>query len=203
MAIAAPTPMMRAGLRAMLAGSDAQVIVDTPSFSEISSDLTGIDVVLVADDDLLHEGAGLRLDTGAPGILVLSSSGRSANILSELPLRGWGIVSPEAGSAELLAAIAAVAEGLVVLPVSLGKSILKGPASAAMLDGGPQEQLSAREHEVLELLSQGLSNKMIARNLQISEHTAKFHVSSIYSKLGASSRADAVSRGARKGLLTL
>jgi DNA-binding NarL/FixJ family response regulator len=63
--------------------------------------------------------------------------------------------------------------------------------------------LTAREHEVLELVGLGLSNKLIARQLQISEHTVKFHVSSISNKLGASSRTDAVRRGLRHGLITL
>src|SRR5437588_4256415 len=67
----------------------------------------------------------------------------------------------------------------------------------------PDESLTTREREVLELVSQGLSNKLIARRLQISEHTVKFHISSISSKLGASSRTDAVSRGLRRGLITL
>ena len=67
----------------------------------------------------------------------------------------------------------------------------------------PDEALTVREREVLELLSRGLPNKLIARRLQISEHTVKFHVSSIYAKLGASSRTDAVSRGVRRGLITI
>jgi len=56
---------------------------------------------------------------------------------------------------------------------------------------------------VLELVSQGLSNKLIARQLQISEHTVKFHISSITTKLGVASRTEAVSRGVRLGLITL
>ena len=64
-------------------------------------------------------------------------------------------------------------------------------------------ELTGREREVLELLGQGLSNKLIARRLTISEHTVKFHVGAIFTKLGASSRADAVSRGARSGLIVL
>jgi DNA-binding NarL/FixJ family response regulator len=67
----------------------------------------------------------------------------------------------------------------------------------------PGEALTVREREVLELLSRGLPNKLIARRLQISEHTVKFHVSSIYAKLGATSRTDAVSRGVRRGLITI
>jgi len=74
--------------------------------------------------------------------------------------------------------------------------------SALPADAG-DEPLTSREHEVLDLLGQGLSNKQIARRLAISEHTVKFHVSSLYAKLGATSRTDAVSRGARRGLITL
>ncbi len=67
----------------------------------------------------------------------------------------------------------------------------------------PSEPLTAREREVLDLLGRGLSNKKIARDLKISEHTVKFHVSSIYAKLGAENRAEAVSLGARLGLISL
>ena len=58
-------------------------------------------------------------------------------------------------------------------------------------------------NQVLELLARGLANKQIAVSLGISEHTAKFHVSSIYSKLGATNRAEAVRTGIQKGLVSL
>ena len=63
------------------------------------------------------------------------------------------------------------------------------------------EPLTPREREVLVLLSLGLSNREIAERLGISPHTAKFHVSSIFGKLGAGSRAEAVSQGIRDGLI--
>lgn len=65
------------------------------------------------------------------------------------------------------------------------------------------EPLTARERDVLEWLSLGLSNRGIAERLGISEHTVKFHVTSIYGKLGVSSRAEAVRGAARRGLITL
>jgi two-component system, NarL family, response regulator YdfI len=65
------------------------------------------------------------------------------------------------------------------------------------------EALTPRELEVLEVLGQGLSNRAIASLLAISEHTVKFHVSSIFSKLGAENRTDAVRRGVRLGLIVL
>lgn len=67
----------------------------------------------------------------------------------------------------------------------------------------PVEQLTPRELEVLELLVQGLSNRSIASRLAISDQTVKFHVSSIFGKLGALNRADAVRRAIRRQLVAL
>ena len=108
--------------------------------------------------------------------------------------------------AELQAAVMAVAQGFVVLPVAYSEQFSEQrsvPVIGALNLSTPDEALTNREREVLELVSQGLSNKLIARRLQISEHTVKFHISSISTKLGASSRTDAVSRGVRRGLITL
>ena len=66
-----------------------------------------------------------------------------------------------------------------------------------------EEHLTRRELEVLEVLAEGLSNRAIASRLGISEHTVKFHVASIFAKLGAENRTDAVRRGVRQGLITL
>lgn len=65
------------------------------------------------------------------------------------------------------------------------------------------EPLTARERDVLEWLALGLSNRAIATRLGISEHTVKFHVTSIYGKLAVSSRAEAIRRAVRRGLITL
>lgn len=66
-----------------------------------------------------------------------------------------------------------------------------------------EEPLTAREREVLGLLADGLSNRGIASRLGISEHTVKVHVSTIYAKLRASNRAEAVTRGVRRGLVAI
>jgi DNA-binding NarL/FixJ family response regulator len=65
------------------------------------------------------------------------------------------------------------------------------------------EPLTPREIEVLELVTEGLSNKAIAERLGISDQTVKFHLASILGKLGASNRTDAVRRAVRLGLVTL
>jgi DNA-binding NarL/FixJ family response regulator len=66
-----------------------------------------------------------------------------------------------------------------------------------------QERLTAREFEVLRLLSEGLANREIASRLAISEHTAKFHISSILGKLNVATRTEAVSQGIRRGLIPI
>jgi len=70
-------------------------------------------------------------------------------------------------------------------------------------DDEPQEALTPREVQVLELLAEGLPNKAIAARLSISDQTVKFHVSAICGKLGAANRTDAVRRAVRRGLITL
>ena len=65
------------------------------------------------------------------------------------------------------------------------------------------EPLTSREHEVLEQMAAGLSNRQIASALGISEHTVKFHVSAVLGKLGVSSRSAAIRHGIRQGLVTM
>jgi len=65
------------------------------------------------------------------------------------------------------------------------------------------EALTEREHDVLDLVADGLSNREIASALAISEHTVKFHLASIFGKLGASTRTEAVHRGLRHGVIEL
>ena len=104
---------------------------------------------------------------------------------------------------ELRAAIAAAAEGLLVLHPDFANRALAAPSQAAPDNGPAAQALSPRESEILNLLAVGLGNKQIASQLNISEHTVKFHVSSIFNKLNASSRAEAVAIGARRGLILL
>ena len=76
------------------------------------------------------------------------------------------------------------------------------PARADREPESPIEPLTPREHEVLQRLAEGLSNRMIAQRLEISEHTVKFHVNAILGKLSAQSRTEAVAHAARLGLIT-
>jgi NarL family two-component system response regulator YdfI len=120
---------------------------------------------------------------------------------------GAGAVLPRSASrAEIVAAIKAVTNGLVVLPRELLVTLIGG---ASLADGLPDGQESAdarltpRELEVLAAMADGASNKAIARRLEISFHTAKFHVAAILAKLDADSRTEAVTRAAQLGLVML
>jgi two-component system, NarL family, response regulator YdfI len=108
----------------------------------------------------------------------------------------------DATPAEILAAIAAAVEGLIVLhPELLASMSVAGPAPQT--PASADASLTPREIEVLRMLAEGLANKNIAWKLGISEHTVKFHITSIFTKLNVSSRAEAVATGMRRGLILL
>lgn len=126
-------------------------------------------------------------------------------------------VLPRAASGgEIVAAVEAVSAGLVAIDPEILAALLSTPAAdaeetlAAPGAGGrlpPTEAdrsaLTPREREVLEMLAEGLSNKEIAWRLDISEHTVKFHVASVFAKLDVSTRTEAVMEGLRRGLLMM
>ncbi len=200
----APTPVTRAGLRSMLAnieGTDVRVVGEAASPTEPDpSALSEADVILLADEELFEEVAIALSEDGTQALVLISDDDHALPRLRALPLRGWGVVPPDAPPEELAAATTAVTQGLIVLPKPLTERLLQEPAAPVEELAEP---LTAREGEVLELLSRGLSNRLIARELHISEHTVKFHISSLYAKLQVNNRTEAVSQGARHGLISL
>ncbi|MFN3491881.1 MAG: response regulator transcription factor, partial [Anaerolineales bacterium] len=119
-------------------------------------------------------------------------------------LHTWGVLSANATEEELTTGILSVSEGLWVGAPSLMQSLMRLPKGGE--SGGEEslvESLTAREREVLEKMAEGLANKQIALALSISEHTVKFHLSSLYTKLGVASRTEAVKRGIELGLISL
>jgi two-component system, NarL family, response regulator YdfI len=103
---------------------------------------------------------------------------------------------------QLLAAITATAAGLTVGFVQT-EDTFPGWSESADEASSRTEHLTAREREVLNLMAAGFGNKKIAARLHISEHTAKFHVSSVLGKLGATSRTEAVTLGITHGLVAI
>ena len=108
--------------------------------------------------------------------------------------------SQDVTAEQIIAAVHAAAAGLQVMPVEDGVGLLPRAQVHEPVEE-IVESLTPREMDVLEMLAEGLSNKMIAHRLSISDHTAKFHVNSILAKLNAGTRTEAVTRGIRLGLI--
>ncbi|UVF20888.1 response regulator transcription factor [Microvirga terrae] len=113
-----------------------------------------------------------------------------------------GLLPPDVDAPDLQLAMEAVSRGFVIMPRGAAGS---GRDAAPPVPSDPprDDLLTARELEVLRLLAEGASNKLIARRLGISFHTAKFHVASIAAKLDATGRTDAVAQAVRLGLILL
>jgi DNA-binding NarL/FixJ family response regulator len=151
--------------------------------------------VLVADEaaaELLISDAGPEADDQP--VLVLAEG---AAAVAALRAGAAGVLAPDASAGDLAAVLPALARGLTVVPPEALAGLLGRRAQ------GPSASLTRREREVLDLLAAGASNKLIARRLGLSFHTVKAHVAAVLDKLGAASRADAVARGARQGLVML
>jgi two-component system, NarL family, response regulator YdfI len=145
-------------------------------------------------------------DADGPARVLLVEEPRFAWALAAAGAADSGVrsVLPHFATAdEIVAAVGAAAMGLVVLhPAVLEHSPAFKPDLRDPL-APPLQALSPRETEVLNMLADGLGNKEIAWRLRISEHTVKFHVGSIFNKLNASSRAEAVAIAVRRGLIAL
>jgi two-component system, NarL family, nitrate/nitrite response regulator NarL len=211
-ALVAAYPSVRAGLRALL-NEDGRisVVAEAASLRDLVSEST--DAIAVAVIDLDLDGVwGTPADVGrlSPevGVVMLGPHPDESGIVDVLGERPWAYLLKDAGASELARAVEAVASGLVVVQPPLAQRLF-APAAQGRAPGAfagletEGEALTAREHEVLQLVAEGLPNKLIAIRLGISEHTVKFHITSILSKLDASSRTEAVRLGAHRGLVIL
>jgi DNA-binding NarL/FixJ family response regulator len=144
----------------------------------------------------------LRDSPGADGSVALLDDPAPRWVGSALEAGINAIISRDVNSEELQLAIGAAEAGLVLLHPSSVRNLTARRLQPPPFDRDV-EQLTAREREVLRLISEGLGNKEIAARLAISEHTAKFHISSILGKLSVASRTEAVSQGIKKGLIPI
>jgi two-component system, NarL family, response regulator YdfI len=174
-------------------------------------------IILLEHSSANHSRNSMKVDLPLEGVarIVLAEQAGFADAVAEMKGADSAIraVLPSRSSEkEIRAAIEAVAAGLIVLHPEL-MSELAGEEndqvtfipeySPRELPDSPLHPLSPRESEILNLLAAGLANKEIAWRLKISGHTVKFHVTSIFNKLDASTRAEAVAIGARRGLIIL
>jgi NarL family two-component system response regulator YdfI len=164
------------------------------------------DIVLLElelpDDDTLAILEALAAGPHPPAVVVLTDDTHGTWAAEALRTGVQAILPRQAHAHEIVAAIEAAAVGLVVLHRDTIESLLPMLSSAPRgLPGSSQQALTPREIEVLNMLAEGLGNKAIAWRLGISEHTVKFHLGSIFTKLNAASRTEAVTLGIRQGLI--
>ena len=200
LAIIAESALVRSGLAAILGASpDIQVVAE--STPEDASHLTDSGIDLVVCD--VEDGPAHDLPATPEGVPVLALVGTPEQARYLVRAGAKGVIGRDAPAERLSAATIAVASGLCAIDEAALENLLTpAPAPAPVLEPD-SASLTPREREVIELLAEGLSNKLIALRLDISEHTAKFHVNSILEKLEADTRTDAVVRAARRGLITL
>jgi two-component system, NarL family, nitrate/nitrite response regulator NarL len=201
--IVAGDPLARAGLASLLSSSSAITVAgELRALREIE------DARLAGGVDAIVWDPGF---TRAPGYDELEDlPERAAPVVALVAdeadgAEAWragarGVLSRGASREAIVAAVIAVASGLAVFEPSIVPMSQSGTDDSLSLDG---IALTPRELEVTRLLAEGLPNKLIADRLGISDHTVKFHVNAILSKLGAHSRTEAVTRAARGGLITL
>lgn len=187
-------PLLRAGVGSLLAQLGSIEVVDRES-AEVALWDAGVD-----STKTLARLSELR-NLPMPVVAVVSDT---AHVAPALAAGARGVVLRDQVGPGIHSALAAVRSGLVVMDTALASSLV--PTPPARSTDAPTKgrgELTERERQVVQLLSEGLSNKLIADRLGISDHTAKFHVNGVMMKLGASTRTEAVVEAMRRGLVRL
>ena len=185
-------PLLRAGLSSLLAQVGSIDVVETDG-AEVALWDAGND-----GSKTLTRLAELR-NLPVPVVAVV---GDAAHTAPAIAAGARGVVLRDQVGPGIHAALAAVRSGLTVMDTQLASSLV--PSQPVRTDAPKgRGELTERERQVVQLLSEGLSNKLIADRLGISDHTAKFHVNGVMMKLGASTRTEAVVEAMRRGLIKL
>jgi len=197
--------LARLGLLSMLDTLDGCDVV-----SDLADELALVEEVDTHDPDIIVWDMSLNTDRSLqslqdyarteslPPVVILLPDDTEPTVLHTSGAAG--ILPPESSPEQIEAALNAVLQGLFVLDSSF-VSVLPAPSPPPQED--VPEVLTPRENEVLQLLAQGLPNKLIAQQLNISTHTVKFHVNALLTKLNAQSRTEAVVNATRLGLIIL
>ena len=205
----AKSAIMRTGLEAIVRTDSRFEVVSSDrrsaDFQTVVRELSP-DVVLLDGDDERTASSLAKFvgNANAPNSLVLLGQIRRTDILRMLQSGTRGLLLREAHAEDITEALAAVHQGMVVISPeildTLAPTVIQLPLDEELPPGDP---LTPREIEVLGLLAEGAGNREIAQRMRISEHTVKFHVSSILNKLGATTRTEAVTRGYKEGLILI
>lgn len=201
--IVAENPLARAGLTALLENQPGlQIVGQTAPDADLSATATVYQADVLVWDlgwDMLRalELLAEQHEHLPPIVVLLAEAGGASDALAA---GARGLLLQDSAPDALGAAAQAVAAGLVVVVPEALPLALPGASGEALL---PPDTLTPRELQVLALMAEGLANKIIAARLGISDHTVKFHVNAVMSKLGAQSRTEAVVRATRLGLIVL
>ena len=200
--IVADDPLVRAGLAVLLADQPGCVVV-----GQLASEGIEFDTIDAYRPDVLLWDLGWDPQTALENLSELAAPQPLLVLLNDQAHAGvaWaagarGLLPRDSSAESLRAALLALAQGLAVVDPGWAAALLPSGEETPV---SPVGGLTHREREVLQLLAEGLPNKVIASRLGISEHTVKFHVNAVMGKLGAQSRTDAVVRGTRAGFILL
>ncbi|MEO7181791.1 MAG: response regulator transcription factor, partial [Gemmatimonadaceae bacterium] len=143
-------------------------------------------------------------ERGAPTrVIAFTVFDTDDRIIGAVEAGAAGYLLKGAPSAELFEAIRIVHAGGSLLQPLVASTVMRHVATQGRPSTTPAVSLTAREHEVLERLARGMSNKEIAAALGVTERTVKFHVASLFTKLGAANRTESVTRAVQAGLVSL
>ena len=197
--VAAAYPALRAGLLALLAG-DGSLEAQPADATELGGGESEAPAAIVVDYTGGEPEVVAALGEAFPSSPLVMIGADPASDGPGIASSPVAYLPSDVDAEALVAAVHAAAAGLIVLdPTVAGATGIHTHARAA----AEGDALTAREREVLQLVAEGLPNKAIARELGISEHTAKFHVGSLLGKLGAGSRTEAVTIATRRGILPI
>jgi DNA-binding NarL/FixJ family response regulator len=199
-------PVVRRGLTALLSSLDGVTVVGEAADGEsavreaqlLAPDVVVMDIQMPGTDGIQ---ATRRITAAAPGcaVLVLTMFDSDESVLTVLQAGARGYLLKGAGQEDIARALQAVAAGQVVLEPSVAARLVARRAAPAPTDV-PLPSLTVRERQVLDRLAAGRSNSAIADALGLSVKTVSNHVSSLFVKLGVSTRAEAVVLGREHGL---
>jgi two-component system nitrate/nitrite response regulator NarL len=189
-------PLARGGLAALVAGDPELALAGESTPRDAARSAAAARTAALLWDVAGGGTEGLAAAAALAPVVALAAD--EAQAAEALRAGARGALFRGAGQDAIAAALAAAVRGLAVLDPALAGGFIRPPEAL-----GSGEALTPREREVLSLLAEGLANKAIAARLGISEHTAKFHVNAILGKLDVDSRAEAIVKAARMGLVVL
>jgi NarL family two-component system response regulator YdfI len=197
--VASDAPELRESIASAIAREPDFELAGTSTVAG-AADAKSADVVIVH----LGRSDDARSVSAVHGVALVLTDASVDSVAALLRSGARGVLPSEAADDTLVAAVRAAAAGLVVVaPQTVLALGAVSPEARWSSDAHDDSRLTPRERDVLRLLAAGTGNKSIARKLRISEHTVKFHVASILSKLNAGSRTEAVTEGIRRGLVML